>query len=680
MSIKEIYNNSIFNTSSIIKDQLLTLIKIIKDSSSLDKPELYIDINIQVFSLKKIEDKKRGKIFYSLTLNDDLFKYGGFILMENELSNKLQSGNIIKLKKICSKRVKTGLYIMIKEFSIIINQSNALPKVKMIKEVNDCFVDEDGNNVEEIKKKIKENNKKFQGKRTGNCSLNFDKVIQILNEISINNKNENNNTKNNINNNEINKKYFYTSLKELTTFSRNFIIFVRIIKKSEIKIFETRNTNNANILTGQGKLFYFIVLDKEGNEMQCTCFNKTVDKFYDLIEEDKLYEIKGGYVKINDKKYTRIKSDYKIVLDENSTITQRNEDNSIIKRNYLNIVKISDLQNLKIYTIVDICAVVLDFTEVVEKNTRNGLQPLKKIILGDASKYKVELSLWRMHSQADIKKGDILLINNVKVGEYKGRNLSTFEETTIKINPIFINKNQKNDSDNQCESCVNKLKEFIEQNKDNIFTDNEFFSDFEKLYSHKLQKYQELSEISPNSIFIKELLENFNEIYEPKNLTKITATVTQIIHNAKNFYIGCNDKNCKKKLIYDFLTKDYSCPGCGRMSKRISYYYTLSLRVKDASCEYWIDIFGKTAEYIMLCTAEQYKDFLQKRNYEKLNEISNRIEFKIFNFWVRPRLQVYNTISKKKLYTYKISPVNEKEEAYKLMSYLEKELNIVKNK
>jgi hypothetical protein len=416
MSIKEIYNNDIFNTSSIIKDQLLTLIKIIKDSSSFDKPELYIDINIQVFSLKKIEDRQRGKIFYSLTLNDDLYKYGGFILMENELSNKLQSGNIIKLKKISSKNVKNGLYIMIKEFSIINNQSNDLPKVKMIKEVNDSFVDEDGNNVEEIKKKFKENNKKFQGKRNGNCSLNFDKVIQILNEITINNKNENNINKNNINNNEINKKYIYTSLKELTTFSRNFIIFVRIIKKSEIKIFETRNTNNANILTGQGKLFYFIVLDKEGNEMQCTCFNKTVDKFYDLIEEDKLYEIKGGYVKINDKKYTRIKSDYKIVLDENSTITQRNEDNSIIKRNYLNIVNISDLQNLKIYTIVDICAVVLDFTEVVEKNTRNGLQPLKKIILGDASKYKVELSLWRMHSQADIKKGDILLINNVKVG------------------------------------------------------------------------------------------------------------------------------------------------------------------------------------------------------------------------------------------------------------------------
>ena len=36
-----------------------------------------------------------------------------------------------------------------------------------------------------------------------------------------------------------------------------------------------------------------------------------------------VYEIKGGYVKLNDKKYTRIESDYKIVLDENSKITKK---------------------------------------------------------------------------------------------------------------------------------------------------------------------------------------------------------------------------------------------------------------------------------------------------------------------------------------------------------------------
>ena len=135
---------------------------------------------------------------------------------------------------------------------------------------------------------------------------------------------------------------------------------------------------------------------------------------------------------------------------------------------------------------------------------------------------------------------------------------------------------------------------------------------------------------------------------------------------------------CKKKLLYDFIKKEYHCPGCGKKTKKLTYYYTLNLRIKDASYEFWIDIFGKTAENIMLCNAEEYKNYLQRRNKIKLQEISNRIEFKTFYFWIRPKVQIYNNISKKKLYTIKIMPVNKKEDVYKLISYLYKELNDVK--
>ena len=546
-------------------------------------------------------------------------------------------------------------------------------------------MDEDGNNVEEIKTndEIEEKiNDEKNFEENNNLMLNFDCIINILKDVVKNNlkakkkkkiKNKLNKkiiteNKENINNVE-NKKVIYTSLKELTTFSRDFILLVRIIKKSEIKIFETRNTNNSNILTGQGRLFYFIVLDQDGNEMQCTCFNKTVNKFYDLIQENKLYEIKGGYVKINDKKYTRIKADYKIVLDENSIITQINDDIPIINNSKYNLVKISDLPKFKIYSIIDICAVVIDYTDIVIKVTRNGAQPLRKLILGDNTLYKVELSLWRKFTKINIKKGDIIFINNVKIGEYKGRNLSTFEETIIKVNPTESDYS----GNKECEECINNLLFFIEENEANIFN-NDFFSDFENLYKDKLQTYQTTEE--NQIIYIKEILDNLDKVDDNKCLYKISAVITQIIHNEKNFYIGCNDKNCKKKLLYDFLKKEYSCPVCGRRTKKVTYYYTLSLRVKDASFEYWIDIFGKIAENIMMCTAEEYKDYLQKRDQVKLKEISDRVEFKKFNFWVRPKIQVYNTISKKKLYVCKILPVSVKEEADRLSSYLKERFNI----
>ena len=688
MSLVNSETDNSYNIPTLINGQLLTLIQLIKENLSEENSELNTNINLQIYSLKKIEDKKREKKFFSLCLNDNLYKYGRFILMESELSNKLQTGYIINIKKITSKRVTTGLYSMIKDFEIVNSECNPiLDDVKLIRENEEkFFVDEEGNNIEKILKNgIDDNieeisNINIEKVKNKKLILDFDNVIKILKELKtykkiINKKTikkkQNNikisNDKEEINNEE--KKVIYTSIKELTTFSRDFILLVRIIKKSEIKVFETRNTNNSNILTGQGKLFYFVVQDQEGNEMQCTCFNKNVDKFYDKVQEDHLYEIKGGYVKINDKKYTRIKADYKIVLDENSTIIPKKGDLPLVKKTEYNLIKISELPKLKVYTIIDICAIVLDHTDIVIKITRNGAQPLRKLILGDNTKFKVELSLWRKFTKININKGDIIFINNVKIGEYKGRNLSTFEETLIKINPqisdLNVNKN--------CEENINNLIRFREENKNNIFN-NDFFSDFENLYKEKLQNYQSFED--NKTFYIKDILDILDKEEDTKNVYKISAIITQIIHNEKNFYIGCNDKNCKKKLMFDFSKKEYSCPVCGRRTKKATYYYTLSLRVKDASFEYWIDIFGKIAENIMMCSAEEYKEYLQKRDQKKLKEISEKIEFKKFNFWIRPKIQQYNTLSKKKLYVSKIMPVDEHDEAHNIACYLKQKLNI----
>ena len=143
--------NEIYNISTLINDQLITLIKLIKENSSEENSLLNININLQIYSLKKIEDKTREKKFFSICLNDNLYKYGRFILMESELGNKLQPGYIINIKKITSKRVTSGLYIMIKEFSIISDKyKSEMNKVKLIKENEEkIFVDEDGINVEE---------------------------------------------------------------------------------------------------------------------------------------------------------------------------------------------------------------------------------------------------------------------------------------------------------------------------------------------------------------------------------------------------------------------------------------------------------------------------------------------------------------------------------------------------
>jgi len=103
------------------------------------------------------------------------------------------------------------------------------------------------------------------------------------------------------------------------------------------------------------------------------------------------------------------------------------------------------------------------------------------------------------------------------------------------------------------------------------------------------------------------------------------------LHNEKNYYLGCSDRNCKRKLKLEGDSDEYICPNCRRSTKTPTYYYTLSLRVKDASTEYWIDIFGKTAESIMKCTAEEYKNILEsgKLKDEKLYGLPYEVDFDV---------------------------------------------------
>ena len=585
------------------KDQLKTLLFLVKNNENAN---IDADIYLQIYSVKETE--RDSKKVYMMALCDQEYKFNSFFLATNEGVPDLKEGKIIHLTEVSPKKIKNSTFIRIKEYSIL-GEPLEIPEVKEVKM-------EDFENSQPKEMEIEKKDTKTE------------ETSKPLSEDA------------------------YTSLKQLTTFSRDFIILIRVTKKSEIKNFETRN--NSMGTGSQGKLFYFIVLDRDGNEMQCTCFNKAADKFFDIIEEDQLYEIKGGYVKLNDKKFTRIKSDYKIVLDENSKITKK-EDNGTIKKNNMTIVKIKDIQNMNLYSIVDLCVVVLNVGEKMIKNTRNGSQPLKKIVVGDISKYKIEISLWRVHSDTNVKFGDILLINNVKIGEYKGRTLTTFDETCIKINPPTTNE------------YVKELEEFIQK--------NDIKGEWLDLENNSEMK-QETKEESENytSVHIRDVLESLDEYEDVTNLSKVTAIVTQILHNEKNYYMGCSDRNCKRKLKLEEDSEEYICPNCRKSTKTPTYYYTLSLRVKDASTEYWIDIFGKTAESIMKCTAEEYKNILESGDEEKLKQITHKVEFKVFNFWVKPKIQTYNTVSKKKLYAYKIEPYNENSEAHKLVKYLLKDI------
>ena len=104
----------------------------------------------------------------------------------------------------------------------------------------------------------------------------------------------------------------FTPLSQLTTYTKDIHILVKITK-----IFPVKHINKHN---NEIKLFSFNFVDVDGTEMQGTGFNKGIEKHFNNLKEGYVFEIHGGYLKINDKKFSTVKSDYKLIIDDNTDI------------------------------------------------------------------------------------------------------------------------------------------------------------------------------------------------------------------------------------------------------------------------------------------------------------------------------------------------------------------------
>jgi replication factor A1 len=602
----------------------------IQDLFSLtDKKTHEVNHYLQILNLKKCDQRRdSSSIMFTATLSDSNWKYNGFVIFADPSGNEeLEAFDIIKVLTITPTNLesKKNRLFVIKKYEFVCKGNSLIGSPLLLKD-EPC--------------------EKVQSQKEENQAPNLKDEDVHMNDSHVNGLGNNNVRVDNLETPlKERRNKAITPLKQLTTFSKDFKIQVRIIKKTDVKNYSTQQKT-------PGSVFSFVIQDEDGDEMQITCFNKAVNKFYDIIRENKIFLITGGYVKLNDRKFTSVKSDYKIVIDENTRVEEVEDDGSIQQLKF-DFVKLSNLSNLPLYAVIDVIGYVKECGELIIKNTKNGDQPMKKLILVDDSGWKAECSLWRIFAHTEVHTNQIIALKNVKIGEFNGRNVSTFEESVVLLDPPYLKE-------------AEIIRNFVEN----------FTGEYRAFNSKDVAGNNEHGGKYTKVLYMKEVLEIIDDTTNDDKLNqmKIKATVTQLIHNDKNFYAGCLDLNCKKKLQHD--SHGWNCVSCNKTYIKPNYYYTLSIRVKDCSFEYWIDMLGTVAEKFMKITAEEYKDILYDRNEARLREISNEIEFRTFIFSVRPKLHFYNSVPKKKLYVNRSEPVDVVSEANRLILKLKTDLNL----
>ena len=687
MEIEANHNNQINELTYLTKESVNLSTNSLKNLFKYEmKKKVEVNLTLQILSLIKMDNQKNE--IFTAVLSDSNNKYKNFVLKKLGNHPSFNNYQIIKVVSLFSTVIKTEKYhvFVISEYELLGNYDGLIGTPLSFtndelanicgsgNETENCVVGEDvkGDNKntresknvndrevgkdDNIVKDGKENNPfpAYKGNSTFHNKFTSSTIKpNQVNIPSISHKEAEARTKifnheHFVPNPNINMKEIIslsTPLSQLSTYTKDLCVVVRAIKVSEMKSFYTNK--------GQGCLFTFTVLDKEGTEMQVACFNKTAEKFHQRVIQAKVYVIKGGYVKVNDKKFNNTKSNFKIVLEDKSIVEQI-EDTGEIKLYSLEVIKLKDVLNLPVGAFVDTLGVVVELHDPINKTTKNGANfSMRKLYVVDDSLFKIELSLWKANAELPIKQYDVILGKNLKIGDFNGRNLATFEDSQIHINP---------------QNCIeaDQLKARITSHKGE--------------FSTMTATGRQTSVLTPNCIIkkIKEVSDSLDKYFyngspggeEP--ITQIKAVVTGFHKSDRYVYMGCPDSNCKKKLQEKSINfKGYRCTSCDVFYDTPAYYFNISVVLKDCSGDFWVDVFGNLGDKLLGITAEQYKHIYDTGNDDKMNALINKVDFKSFIFQLKPKVTNYNNALKKKFQLVNIDNITFKSDFNRMLKSLE---------
>lgn len=326
----------------------------------------------------------------------------------------------------------------------------------------------------------------------------------------------------------------------LTPYQNKWVIKARVTSKSAI-----RKWSNAS---GEGKLFSFDLCDETG-EIRATAFRDHVDKYYDMLEVDKVYYISKCKLKPANKQFSKLNNEYEMTVG-NDTEIQECTDITHIPRIKYNFVPINDIASMEAGVFVDVIAICKETNDLVNLTSKAGRDLTKRdLVLVDQSEASITLTLWG--DEAKNFEGfeqPVLLVKSAKVGEFGGgKTLGTAGGTSVKLNPDVPEGHKlRGWFDN--EGPKGEIKQLSSR------THGNFNAEWMNFYEAKLKNMGTGDKA---------------DYYQIKG----------IIHNIRStnaYYKACPTPDCNKKVI-DNDNGTYRCDKCNTETSNFKYRLMVSV-------------------------------------------------------------------------------------------------------
>ncbi|KAM9208122.1 replication protein A 70 kDa DNA-binding subunit isoform 2-T2 [Dugong dugon] len=423
----------------------------------------------------------------------------------------------------------------------------------------------------------------------------------------------------------------------LTPYQSKWMICARVTNKSQI-----RTWSNSR---GEGKLFSIELVDESG-EIRATAFNEQVDKFFPLIEVNKVYYFSKGTLKIANKQFTAVKNDYEMTFNNETSVIPC-EDGHHLPTVQFDFTGIDDLENKSKDSLVDIigiCKSYEDATKIIVKSNNREVSK-RNIYLMDMSGKVVSATLWGEDADKfDGTRQPVMAIKGARVSDFGGRSLSVLSSSTIIVNPDIPE--------------AYKLRGWFDSEGQAL--DGVSISDLKS------------GGIGGSNTNWKTLYEVKSENLGQGDKADYFSCVATVVYLRKEncMYQACPTQDCNKKVI-DQQNGLYRCEKCDREFPNFKYRMILSANIADFLENQWVTCFQESAEAI-LGQSTAYLGELKEKNEQAFEEAFQNASFRSFTFRIRVKLETYNDESRIKASAVDVKPVDYREYGRRLIMNIRK--------
>lgn len=416
-------------------------------------------------------------------------------------------------------------------------------------------------------------------------------------------------------------------ISSLSPYQNKWVIKARVMSKSPI-----RTWSNAK---GEGKLFSMDLCDESG-EIRATAFRNEVDRFYDMLQVDKVYYISRCQLKTANKQYTSLKNDYEMTFSADTVISECMEDASSVPTIKYDFVPINEIGNKNTDSLLDVIGVCRAASDVQELTARSTGKLLKKreVTLVDSTGGAVVLTLWGGEAESfDGSSNPVVSAKGARLAEFNGsKSLSCLASTMIRLNPDLPE--------------AHKLRGWYDNGGANMDIVN--ISARSGAYGGGSGEWITFSEAEAKQLGSGDK----GDYYSLLGVLTFTFADNAV-------YKACPQEQCNKKLV-DQENGLFRCEKCNREYPNYKYRLLLGANVSDPTGDQRITAFNEAAEAMI---GKSAADVGRMFEYDKAGytAVFEDIKFKTFVFKFRTKMETYSDEARLKTTVMNAAPVDYKD-------------------